>query len=223
MYLGYIATDGVVIGFSRIPSGTLYGSFSATSTNERYCAISTITNAVSGDSYTVIGRFAATLSAGAYTWSIPTITNAKLIQRHIFNPRPLLWTTTYTNLTVGNGTTVAYYQIVGSRCNAQNSFVFGTTSSIAGLVTHTLPINRATTYYSGGGAGPYIGLCRISDTGTAFYEGVVLCSTTSTITIYARGASGTYTTLVNTSATVPMTWTTADALDTWLDYQYTEL
>lgn len=71
VYLGYNATDGVVIGFSRIPYALNYGDFSATATNEKYAKISTITNAVSTDNYENIGRFSATLSAGAgYTWSI---------------------------------------------------------------------------------------------------------------------------------------------------------
>ena len=56
VYLGYNATDGVVIGFSRIPYATEYSQFSTTSTNEKYCAISTITNAAAGDDYVVIGR-----------------------------------------------------------------------------------------------------------------------------------------------------------------------
>jgi len=65
VYVGYNATDGVVLGFSRIPYASLYSDFSATSTAETYCAISTITNAAAGDNYANIGRFAATLSAGA--------------------------------------------------------------------------------------------------------------------------------------------------------------
>lgn len=90
VYLGYNATDGVVVGFSRIPYATLYSDFSATTTNEKYCAISTITNAASTDNYVNIGRFAATLSAGAgYTWSVPTFTSANLIQRPIFETRVL--------------------------------------------------------------------------------------------------------------------------------------
>lgn len=89
VYLGYNATDGVVVGFSRIV-GQEYDSFSATSTNEKYCAISTITNAAAGDDYELIGRFAATLSAGAgYTWSVPTFTNKNLIQRPILSTRVL--------------------------------------------------------------------------------------------------------------------------------------
>ena len=90
VYLGYNATDGVVVGFSRTPAGQEYDSFHATSTNEKYCAISTITNAAAGDDYELIGRFAATLSAGAgYTWTVPTFTNKNLIQRPVYESRVL--------------------------------------------------------------------------------------------------------------------------------------
>lgn len=88
VYLGYNATDGVVIGFSPIPYACEYNDFSVTTTNELYCAISTITNAAAGDDYEVVGRFAATLSAGAgYTWTVPTFTNKNLIQFPIRNTR----------------------------------------------------------------------------------------------------------------------------------------
>jgi len=93
VYLGYNTTDGVTIGFSRIPYASIYSNFSATTTNEKYCAISTITNAAAGDTYENIGRFAATLSAGAgYTWTVPTFTSANLIQRPIYESRWLTWT-----------------------------------------------------------------------------------------------------------------------------------
>lgn len=106
VYIGYNATDGVVVGFSRIPYATLYSDFSATTTNEKYCAISTITNAAAGDDYRVVGRFAATLSAGAgYTWSVPTFTAANLIQRPIFETRWLGYAPSVTpggSLTLGS-------------------------------------------------------------------------------------------------------------------------
>lgn len=121
VYLGYNATDGVVIGFSRTPYGTLYSDFSTTTTNEKYCAISTITNAATGDNYVNIGRFAATLSAGAgYTWTVPTFTNTNLIQRPIYETRALAWVPTNT---YGGGTadplsvsTNSYYKITGDQC-----------------------------------------------------------------------------------------------------------
>jgi len=91
VYLGYNATDGVTIGFSRIPYANIYSDFSTTTTNEKYCAISTIASAVAGDNYVVIGRFEATLSAGAgYTWTVPTFTATNLIQRPIYETRQLL-------------------------------------------------------------------------------------------------------------------------------------
>lgn len=96
VYLGYNATDGVVIGFSRISHAALYSDFSTTDANEKYAAISTITNAAAGDDYAVIGRFAATLSAGAgYTWTVPTFTTKNLIQRPIYDSRWLSWTPAY--------------------------------------------------------------------------------------------------------------------------------
>lgn len=70
VYLGYNATDGVVIGFSRIPYAQTYSDFSAVTTNEAFCKISDISNASASDAYQNIGYFEAVLSAGAgYTWS----------------------------------------------------------------------------------------------------------------------------------------------------------
>lgn len=111
-YLGYNATDGVVIGISRIPFANSYDDFSATATNEKYCAISTITNAAATDYYEVIGRFAATLSAGAgYTWSVPTYTAINLVQKPIFKTRTLSFVPTIANL--GAGTAPAFTNKVG--------------------------------------------------------------------------------------------------------------
>jgi hypothetical protein len=92
VYLGYNNDDGVVIGFARVPWGKCYNDFSTTTTDETYCAISTITNAVSTDYYSVIGRFAASLSASAnYYWSVPSFTAINLIQRPIYETRSLIW------------------------------------------------------------------------------------------------------------------------------------
>ena len=122
VYLGYNATDGVVIGFSRIPFATSYGDFSATTTNEKYAAISTITTAASTDYYELVGRFAATLSAGAgYTWSVPTFTATNLIQKPIYETRELNYVPTITLPTGMTGTPTAdtsYYKISGKKLYA---------------------------------------------------------------------------------------------------------
>jgi hypothetical protein len=101
VYMGYNATDGVVLGFARIPYAQSYGDFSTTSTNERYCAISTITNATATDVYDNVGRFNAILSATAnFFWSIPG--TSVIINRPITETRMLTFVPT---ITYGGGTT----------------------------------------------------------------------------------------------------------------------
>jgi hypothetical protein len=216
VYLGYNATDGVVVGFSRIPYGTLYSSFSATSTNDKYCAISTITNAAAGDYYINIGRFAATLSAGAgYTWTVPTFTNANLIQRPIYETRLLDWTATYTNLTTTTGTLVAKYQINNNRLNFTNSIVFGASSAITGGVSFVMPMSRlAGVYSSNNGHTAHV---RITDSGTATFTGTGTISAATFTPLYSIASTANVTNAV-LSATAPMTWTTNDELSIICEY-----
>jgi hypothetical protein len=192
VYLGYNATDGVVIGFSRIPYATEYSQFSTTSTNEKYCAISTITNAVAGDDYVVIGRFAATLSAGAgYTWSVPTFDSKNLIQRPIFETRTLVYVPTKT---YAGGTTdpqnivsdVASYSISGNYCyinhwvyssnsGAGDRTEYSLVSPIPGVVTNSARIILMGCNYVGGTStvsAPRISGANISVTGVSMSSGV---------------------------------------------------
>ena len=147
VYLGYNATDGVVIGFSRIPSAAQYSDFSVTTTNEKYAAISTITTAASTDYYEVIGRFAATLSAGAgYTWSVPTFTAINLIQRPIYETRQLTWVPTFAGFSA-NPTQVSNYQVTGSKVFL-STFVSALGTSNANTFTMTAPFNADIYSYS---------------------------------------------------------------------------
>lgn len=150
VYLGYNATDGVTIGFARIPYATKYSDFSTTTTADLYCAISTISNAAANDYYELIGRFAATLSAGAgYTWTVPTFTANNLIQRPIFETRKLVWvpqlsaagSMTYTSTVVNQ----ADYILSGRQC-FMRIYVTGTTGgSVSNVLLFTQPIPRSTT------------------------------------------------------------------------------
>lgn len=150
VYLGYNVTDGVVIGFSRIPSSCSYDGFSSTSTNEKYCAISTINNASSTDFYNVIGRFSAVLSAGAgYTWSVPTYTAKNLIQRPIFETRWLDFTPQYSSYGSMTYTSIstpfAKYKFKGDEfwLNHKCDGTTGGTASFA--IPFTLPFSRPST------------------------------------------------------------------------------
>ena len=174
VYLGYNATDGVVIGFSRYPGANSYDDFSATTTNEKYCAISTITNATATDYYEVIGRFAATLSAGAgYTWSVPTYTAKNLIQRPIYETRLLDWVPT-TSASSGTYTTTslsyAKYKVSGSTVKA-DIVVSGTTSSTPQNIRASLPFTSARdSFGSGYSTDSTATVSEIVFTGAAIYS-----------------------------------------------------
>lgn len=144
VYLGYNATDGVVIGFSRYPGANSYDDFSATTTNEKYCAISTITTAAATDYYEVIGRFAATLSAGAgYTWSVPTYTAKNLIQRPIYETRWLDFVVTPSGSgSMGYGTitdTNTKYKLIRKSCKMIFNFYGTTTGSASNEISFVWP------------------------------------------------------------------------------------
>ena len=198
VYLGYNATDGVVIGFSRIPYVKRYDGFSTTSTNERYCAISTITTAAAGDYYENIGRFAATLSAGAgYTWTVPTFTADNLIQRPIYNTRILVYTPTIAFTGTGAPTTpnanftLNHYQIYDKTCRINVFRLYGVAGNAITLTTFTLPITENVSLASSA-IYPVAGRAA----GATLTDAIVFVSTVSVTTtagaITQVGAGGNY-------------------------------
>jgi len=146
-YIGYNATDGITLGFARIPYAKLYSDFNTTTTNERYARISTITNAAAGDNYINIGRFAATLSASAsFNWSVPAFTNANLIQEPIYETRWLDWTPVYSSSGAMTYTSVtlvaAKYQIQNRNINLAFRTSNGTTGvTAANSLYVSIPLN----------------------------------------------------------------------------------
>ena len=146
VYLGYNATDGVVIGFSPIPYARKYGDFSTTSTAETYCKISTITNASSNDPYAVVGRFAATLSAGAgYTWTVPTFTPSNLIQEPIYETDWRTWTCTPSQGYSSAPTATVYqYQVRGKNCMLSMREGTNGTSNTTAIGIYPIPFTAKT-------------------------------------------------------------------------------
>lgn len=148
VYLGYNATDGVTIGFSRIPYAKQYSDFSTTTTNEKYAAISTITTAASTDYYENIGRFAATLSAGAgYTWTVPTFTALNLIQRPIYETRELSWLPTVTgsgSMTTSSLSVIrGVYKIIHDRVFTELAYTVTTGGTASTNLLNTMPFSRS--------------------------------------------------------------------------------
>ncbi len=147
VHLGYNATDGVVIGFAQFP-GKTYSDFSTTSTNAKYCAISTITNASANDVYQVVGRFAATLSASAsYNWSVPTFTAINLIQRPIYFSRWLFYSPTLSwSGTAPTGTPTkasSHFKVVDDTCFIELFYYNYTAGNITQVAINTIfPVAR---------------------------------------------------------------------------------
>lgn len=83
----------------------------------------------------------------------------------------------WTNLTVGNGAVAAYYRQVGKTVEISITITFGTTTSVAGNVSTTVPVasvNRATqgwtgtaAYNDGSATTMYTGICQVGSAGTA--------------------------------------------------------
>lgn len=135
VYLLFNSNAGAVdIGFSRIPYGQTYADFSATSTSELYFAYGNATAPAATDIVENIGRFTATLSAGAgYTWSSPT----GVINKPTYETSWLTWLPTYTGFT-SSPTDTGIYKITSNECKVVLD-VANTTSN-ATTFTLTLPI-----------------------------------------------------------------------------------
>lgn len=214
VYIGWRAASSTLfVLISRIPYGRTYADFSAVSTNEKYGAFSGSAPA-STDVVRVIGRFAAQNSGSAsFNWSIPS---PFVVHEPIFETRVLNWVPTWTNLTVGNGTQTAKYQIKDETLEYHQEVVFGSTSAISGDISHTLPMSRASHY--AGGLGIIPGTVLLRDAGVANYPANPIFSSTTSVVLRAQSASGTYVANVVCSSTVPFTWATGDEVYEWARY-----
>lgn len=185
-YLGYNATDGVTLGFARIPYGRQYSDFSATSTNEKYCAISTITNAAAGDYYENIGRFAATLSAGAgYTWTVPTYTAVNLVSKPTTETRWLSWTPAYAasgSMTYTSvSTDFAKYKVSNQRVLIEHRSIGTTGGTGSNEIYATLPFESANSANT-----PPIGGALIAPAGALVFGGAYIKNATPDQIVYMR-------------------------------------
>ena len=113
------------------------------------------------------------------------------------------WTPTYTNMTIGNGTSVARYVKIGKTVNWYLKFTFGSTSSFGAYTAFTLP----STPISGFGYNAR-GLCRDAGVTWRFASAII----DSEVYPNVENVSGTYSVDASISSTVPFTWGTGDSL-----------
>jgi hypothetical protein len=94
VYIGKATTGGALsLGFARIPYARLGSDLSDSLTNEKYGRFDSANILTANITEVVnIGRFAATISTASLNWSVPTFSNANLIQEPIYETRTLSYT-----------------------------------------------------------------------------------------------------------------------------------
>lgn len=129
------------------------------------------------------------------------------------------YTPTWTNLTVGNGTTSAYYVQLGKTVHVRIRFTFGSTSVMGTNPIATLPVTASSTMPTDTfwqGSHQYD-----ASTGAHYYGAMNIVSTT-TVRPVAIAASGNYTqTAAINNTTVPFgaAWATGDIVSLAFTYQ----
>lgn len=140
------STSEVVIGFSRLPYGRIGSDLSFTNTDEKGITASAV-GVSATDNMVNVGRFAATLSAGAgYTWTVPAFTNANLIQEPIYKTRLLTYTTQFTANGGGSFTPairIQKYQIIENKVFIQWETNAHTISGTVSSIDFSLPFISA--------------------------------------------------------------------------------
>jgi len=153
----------------------------------------------------------------SYTMAAATITDTYISD----SPNPegfpssFNYTATWNNLTAGNGTFYAKFEIDGTRVTQKAGFVYGTTTSITGDLNLT-PIATPNTL---GTTQEYLGATTVRDTGTALFEGTVYLIGGN---LYPQisASSGSYAAPTNVTSTVPMTWASTDEISMICNYSF---
>jgi len=118
-------------------------------------------------------------------------------------------TVTWTNVTVGNGTSTARWTQINKKVHYYGKFTLGSTSSVSGQIGIDLPVNANTSHGE-----TFMGIATLQDSGVATYPAFPLHVATDLVYIYPMNTAGTYGALAGTSSTVPHTWGSTDII-TW--------
>jgi hypothetical protein len=125
------------------------------------------------------------------------------------------YTPTWTNLTVGNAVQDFRYIKVNKFISVVGVITLGSTSSVTGTLSFTLP-ETAVTYAS---ANERFGVGIFEDQGTDAYDSWVLYGSTTTARLRVPVASGTYINSAAVASNVPFIWTTNDRISVNFIYE----
>ena len=116
----------------------------------------------------------------------------------------------WTNLTVGNGTNIGYFMVIGRTVHWYIYMAFGSTSAMGSNPQFKLPVTASTTW--GTTAQPQLARnVIIIDNGSNLHPAEFHYTNTA-VTLFCEKADSTYLYYGGVTSTVPMTWTTADKI-----------
>lgn len=119
------------------------------------------------------------------------------------------WSPTYTNLTIGNGTTLArYLEMPQGVVLLRWNFTLGSTSAVGTNPTISLPVPAVSTYVA---ASESVGTVVMLDSGVRRYEGKAYINSSTVLGLHQSSASLATTAQASINATAPMTWVATDA------------
>lgn len=121
----------------------------------------------------------------------------------------------FSNLTEGNATDTSRFKMNGSEVIFRIDFIFGSTTSISGSTSLTLPVTMSSSW----SGSSFLGNVLLRDAGTAEYNGTAEVSSSTLAIIYKDNVSGTNVIKTTLSSTVPFTWGTGDGISGILTYQ----
>jgi hypothetical protein len=126
------------------------------------------------------------------------------------------WTPTWTNLSVGNGTVTARYAQINKVVHLRLSLTFGSTTSVSGNVTFTLPVTASSTATIA-----THGVAQFNDASvpTAVAGVVRVASTTTAQFVVMDGASAWLTFFTLTASRPFASWATDDVMMATLTYE----
>lgn len=126
------------------------------------------------------------------------------------------WTPTFANFTLGSGTMVARYKQISKTVHFQIIITLNSSTMGTGP-TFSLPATAdANAQVAGVSA---IGVGVLNDSGVAEYQGALVYTSTTTVSMRCVGASGTYTNLPPLTSTAPFTWGNSDKISFYGTYE----
>lgn len=181
----------------------------STTISDRFSA--TFQTASNSTSYRLIFHVGST-SASAYVLKIDDIKIGP--SNYIYGTPITDWQSfTPTGSWSTNTTYIGKWRRVGDSMELDVSLTLAGAPTATGL-TVNMPsgytIDTTKISASTGGSTPILGVATSWDSGTTIYQGYITYNSTTTVIVYANGASSTYTNAQQVTNTVPMTWASGD-------------